>query len=106
MKKRKGTHVCANVDYYSGFAYHMLGIDQSLFTPLFATSRCAGWIAHHLENRQNNRKLIRPANIYVGEHRVRKSCKRRGQNSPAKPSKIRTHRPVPELSGKDDAFFF
>lgn len=72
MKKRKGTHVCANVDYYSGFAYHMLGIDQSLFTPLFATSRCAGWIAHHLENRQNNRKLIRPANIYVGEHRVPK----------------------------------
>ena len=72
MKKRKGTHVCANVDYYSGFAYHMLGIDQSLFTPLFATSRCAGWIAHHLEHRQNNRKLIRPANIYVGEHRVPK----------------------------------
>lgn len=70
MKKRKGVNVCANVDYYSGFAYHLLGIEQSLFTPLFAISRCAGWIAHHLENRQNNRKLIRPANIYVGEHHV------------------------------------
>ncbi|MBD5423795.1 MAG: citrate synthase [Allobaculum sp.] len=67
MKERKGKVVCANVDYYSGFAYHLLGIDQSLYTPLFAISRCAGWIAHHLENRQNNRKLIRPANIYVGE---------------------------------------
>lgn len=70
MKKRKGKVVCANVDYYSGFAYHLLGIDQSLYTPLFAISRCAGWIAHHLENRQNNRKLIRPANIYVGEKRT------------------------------------
>lgn len=67
MKKRKGAIVCANVDFYSGFAYHLLGIDASLFTPMFAISRCAGWIAHHLENRQNNRKLIRPANIYVGE---------------------------------------
>ena len=70
MKKRKGVTVCANVDYYSGFAYHLLGIDQSLYTPLFAISRCAGWIAHHLENRQSNRKLIRPANIYVGERRT------------------------------------
>ena len=69
MKKRKGATVCANVDFYSGFAYHLLGIDQALYTPLFAISRCAGWIAHHLENRQNNRKLIRPANIYIGDHR-------------------------------------
>lgn len=67
MKKVKGTDVCANVDFYSGFAYNMLGIDESLYVPLFAISRCAGWIAHHLENRQSNRKLIRPANIYVGD---------------------------------------
>ncbi|WP_286356460.1 citrate synthase [Ileibacterium valens] len=68
MKKVKNADVCANVDFYSGFAYAMLGIDQSLYVPLFAISRCAGWVAHHLENRQSNRKLIRPANIYVGEH--------------------------------------
>ena len=67
MKKAKGVQVCANVDFYSGFAYRMLGIEPELFVPLFAISRTAGWIAHHLENRQNNRKLIRPANIYVGE---------------------------------------
>jgi citrate synthase len=66
MKKRKNADVCANVDFYSGYAYHLLGIDQSLYTPLFAIARCAGWVAHHLENRQSNRKLIRPANIYVG----------------------------------------
>ena len=58
--------VSANVDFYSGFAYSMLGISESLFTPLFCISRTAGWIAHHLENRQSNRKLIRPANVYVG----------------------------------------
>lgn len=67
VKTVKNTDACANVDFYSGFAYSMLGIEPSLFTPLFAISRTAGWIAHHLENRQSNRKLIRPANIYVGD---------------------------------------
>ena len=66
MRKEKNIICCANIDFYSGFAYRMLHIDSSLFTPLFAISRIAGWIAHHLENRQSNRKLIRPANVYVG----------------------------------------
>ena len=67
MKERKGIDVCANVDYYSGYVYSLLGIENDLFTPLFAISRTAGWVSHHLENRQSNRKLIRPANVYVGE---------------------------------------
>lgn len=67
MKERKGIEVCANVDYYSGYVYSLLGIENDLFTPLFAISRTAGWVSHHLENRQSNRKLIRPANVYVGE---------------------------------------
>ena len=67
MKERKGVEVCANVDYYSGFVYSMLGFENNLFTPLFAISRIAGWVSHHLENRQSNRKLIRPANVYVGQ---------------------------------------
>ena len=66
MKQKKGITCCANVDFYSGFAYKMLGIDSSLFTSLFAISRMAGWICHHLENCQSNPKLIRPANVYVG----------------------------------------
>ena len=66
MKERKGIDVCANVDYYSGYVYSLLGIENDLFTPLFAISRTAGWVSHHLENRQSNRKLIRPANVYVG----------------------------------------
>lgn len=67
MKTVKGIETCANVDFYSGFAYRMLGISPELYTSLFAIARTSGWIAHHLENRQSNRKLIRPANIYVGE---------------------------------------
>ena len=41
--------VCANVDFYSGFVYTMLGIPEELFTPLFAIARIAGWSAHRLE---------------------------------------------------------
>lgn len=66
MKDIKGIETCVNVDFYSGFTYSMLGFDSTLFTPLFCMARCAGWVAHHLENRQNNRKLIRPSNVYIG----------------------------------------
>ena len=53
--------VCANVDFYSGFVYRMLGIPDELFTPLFATSRIAGWSAHRIEEIINSNKIIRPA---------------------------------------------
>ena len=66
MKEKKGVSCCANVDFYSGFAYQMLGIDPSLYTSFFAISRMVGWISHHLENFQSNPKLIRPANVYIG----------------------------------------
>ncbi|SDH33144.1 citrate synthase [Alteribacillus persepolensis] len=54
-----------NVDFYSASVYHSLGIDHDLFTPIFATSRVSGWIAHILEQYSNNR-LIRPRAEYVG----------------------------------------
>ena len=60
--------ICANVDFYSGFVYTMLGIPEELFTPIFAISRIAGWSAHRLEELVNNGKIIRPAYKYVGEH--------------------------------------
>ena len=60
--------VCANVDFYSGFVYSMLGIPEELFTPIFAISRIAGWSAHRLEEIINAGKIIRPAYRYVGEH--------------------------------------
>lgn len=60
--------VCANVDFYSGFIYNMLGIPRELFTPIFAIARISGWSAHRLEELVNKGKIIRPAYKYVGTH--------------------------------------
>ena len=61
--------LCANVDFYSGFVYDMLGIPEELYTPIFAISRISGWAAHRMEEIINNGKIIRPAYKYVGTHR-------------------------------------
>jgi citrate synthase len=53
--------LCANVDMYSGFVYSMLGIPDELFTPLFASSRMAGWAAHRFEEIVSGKRIIRPA---------------------------------------------
>ena len=53
--------MCANVDMYSGFVYKMLGLPKSLYTPLFATARIVGWMAHRLEEVTTCGKIIRPA---------------------------------------------
>lgn len=67
-KKRVFKSVCANVDFYSGFVYTMLGIPEELFTPIFAIARIPGWCAHRLEELLNGNKIIRPAYMYVGTH--------------------------------------
>ena len=61
-------NVCANVDFYSGFVYSMLGIPEELFTPIFAIARMPGWSAHRLEELINANKIIRHAYKYVGHH--------------------------------------
>ena len=53
--------VSANVDFYSGFVYDMLGIPEELYTPIFADARIAGWSAHRIEEIINSGKIIRPA---------------------------------------------
>ena len=58
-----------NVDLYSGAAYAAMGIPTDQFTPIFAMSRVAGWIAHVLEQHANNR-LIRPRSEYTGPTRA------------------------------------
>jgi len=63
IKEEKG--LPANVDFYSASVYHSLGIDHDLFTPIFAVSRMSGWLAHILEQYDNNR-LIRPRADYTG----------------------------------------
>ena len=67
-QRRFSKNVCANVDFYSGFVYTMLGIPKELFTPLFAIARMPGWCSHRLEELLNTSKIIRPAYKYVGKH--------------------------------------
>ncbi len=55
-----------NVDFYSGLVYRKLGIPRDLFTPVFAISRVAGWLAHWREQLGANR-IFRPSQIYEGE---------------------------------------
>jgi len=54
-----------NLDYPSGPAYHLIGFDTELFTPLFVASRVTGWTAHIMEQLESN-ALIRPLSEYVG----------------------------------------
>lgn len=62
--------VCANVDFYSGFVYEMIGIPRELYTPLFAMSRISGWCAHRIEELNFEKKrIIRPAYKNVCEWR-------------------------------------
>ena len=60
-KKGSDKPMCANVDMYSGLVYKMLGLPKSLYTPLFATARIVGWMAHRLEEVTTGGKIIRPA---------------------------------------------
>ncbi len=68
-RRNSGKTISANVDFYSGFVYNMLGIPIELFTPIFAIARIAGWCAHRIEELVNAGKIIRPAYKYVGRHR-------------------------------------
>lgn len=61
--------VSANVDFYSGFVYDMLGIPGELFTPIFAIARIVGWSAHRIEELVNGGKIIRPAYKAVSPRR-------------------------------------
>lgn len=61
--------VSANVDFYSGFVYHMLGLPVELYTPIFAMGRIAGWSAHRIEELINMGKIIRPAYVAVQPQR-------------------------------------
>ena len=60
-RRRSDDPICANVDMYSGLVYHMLGIPQEVFTPLFATARIAGWCANRMEEVLTGNRIMRPA---------------------------------------------
>ena len=62
---KPGRRLQTNVEFYTALLLHGLGLDAKLFTPTFAISRVAGWIAHSLEQRAANR-IIRPQSEYAG----------------------------------------
>ncbi|PSB18466.1 citrate synthase [Phormidesmis priestleyi ULC007] len=68
-EKLGGKGIYPNVDFYSGLVYRKLGIPTDLFTPVFAISRVAGWLAHWKEQLNENR-IFRPTQIYTGLHSV------------------------------------
>jgi 2-methylcitrate synthase len=69
MVQQKG--IFPNLDFYSGPAYYMMGIDIDMFTPIFVMARVTGWTAHIIEQLGANR-LVRPLSYYTGpaERRV------------------------------------
>jgi citrate synthase len=73
----KGKPIYPNVDFFSASTYRLLGLDPSLFTPIFAMARMAGWCAHIGEQHHRNR-LIRPRENYIGpSHRHYVSLEKR-----------------------------
>ncbi|WP_104708750.1 citrate/2-methylcitrate synthase [Helicobacter felis] len=64
VKKEKG--LPDNIDFFGGLVYHYMCLERLYYTPLFVMSRAAGWMAHALEQRANNR-IIRPRSTYTGE---------------------------------------
>ncbi|MFW6214517.1 MAG: citrate/2-methylcitrate synthase [Alkalispirochaetaceae bacterium] len=66
IMEEKGKPIYPNVDFFSGSVYTLLGIPKVLFTPIFAAARVSGWLAHVLEQRQDNR-IFRPRALYTGE---------------------------------------
>lgn len=68
MQKRKKLH--ANVDYYSGLAFYLLGLSADIFTCIFAIARSAGYMAHIAEQYSQN-KLIRPRGVYTGKKNLK-----------------------------------
>lgn len=62
--------ICANLDFYSGFIYEMLGLPQEIYTPIFAMARIVGWMAHRIEELNfEGRRIIRPAYKNILEHK-------------------------------------
>ena len=59
--------VSANVDFYSGFVYDMLGIPMELYTAMFAVARIVGWSAHRIEELITNNRIMRPAYMSIME---------------------------------------
>lgn len=68
--KGRRKNLCANIDFYSGFVYDLIGIPRDIYTPLFAMARIVGWCAHRNEELNfEGRRIIRPAYRCVTDER-------------------------------------
>jgi len=78
FKRRKGTDIYLNVDFYSAPLYYSMGIPVDLYTSLFAISRISGWVAHVLEEQfaeaAPKAVIYRPESDYVGDYCGPDSC--------------------------------
>ena len=66
MKPYQNKGIYVNVDFFAGAVYHLLGIPEDLFIPIFALGRIPGWTLQCMEQYENN-VLIRPLTQYTGE---------------------------------------
>ena len=66
VEHRPGRNLQTNVEYYTALLLHGLDLPSDLFTPTFALSRAAGWLAHCFEQLATGR-IIRPESVYTGE---------------------------------------
>ena len=78
--KKSDKIVCANVDFYAGLVYSMLGIPSELYTPLFACGRIAGWSAHRIEEIVSGGRIMRPAFKCVNKRRTYVPSDKRTEN--------------------------
>lgn len=70
--------ICANLDFYSGFIYEMIGLPQEIYTPIFAMARIVGWTAHRIEElHYEGRRIIRPAYKNIQNPKTYQSIKER-----------------------------
>lgn len=78
FKERKDLDIFVNVDFYSASLYYAMGIPIDFFTPIFAISRVAGWVAHVLEEQFGGAApkpvLYRPESKYVGDYCGPEEC--------------------------------
>ena len=58
-----------NVDFYSGLIYQSMGFPIEMFTVLFAIPRTAGWLAHWVELLEQDQRIVRPRQLYVGHEK-------------------------------------